>query len=539
MTSSSGLNCYNDVDMKSLSTSMFSFEYFRERDLLYVDKTSYVHKMVSSDDNFFFLSRPRRFGKSLLCSTLHALFDGRKDLFEGLYIEDKYSFEKFPVLHFNFAVLSTSTYERFENSFVNALRLNGSKFGIELAGNDPADMLYNLLYGLQKRAVVIIDEFDAPITTAINEGKNYVNDIRSVLNDFYSVIKNSGECIRFFFMTGVTKLSNLSIFSSMNNLVDISMDPEFAGAFGYTDEELDEYFGEGIDENWSKSCNSREEFREKIREYYDGYRFSPRSEMRVYNPVSIGRFFKTGCVFENYWMNTGETFSVVNLARNFDLTGYVNENQRAAKAAFILFDLAQMMQRRFSHDSIIALLYYSGYLTITGEDEYSLYLSFPNKEIRKAFISGLVSRYTENEFFMDNWTSDFVSACRSGNENMVREKLEMYFSAFSYELIGKEKERFFQSVFHAIFVISGIHAVSEDRGLHGRADEAVIAGDHLWIFELKVDGSAEDALIQIEQRGYAAKYSYLLRPGMTVHKVGMNFSSELRNISEWKSLCDA
>ena len=318
MTSSSGLNCYNDVDMKSLSTSMFSFEYFRERDLLYVDKTSYVHKMVSSDDNFFFLSRPRRFGKSLLCSTLHALFDGRKDLFEGLYIEDKYSFEKFPVLHFNFAVLSTSTYERFENSFVNALRLNGSKFGIELAGNDPADMLYNLLYGLQKRAVVIIDEFDAPITTAINEGKNYVNDIRSVLNDFYSVIKNSGECIRFFFMTGVTKLSNLSIFSAMNNLVDISMDPEFAGAFGYTDEELDEYFGEGIDENWSKSCSSREEFREKIREYYDGYRFSTDADVRVYNPVSIGRFFSSHCSFRNYWIDTGSTSMAVNFARKYN-----------------------------------------------------------------------------------------------------------------------------------------------------------------------------------------------------------------------------
>ena len=213
---------------------------------------------------------------------------------------------------------------------------------------------------------------------------------------------------------------------------------------------------------------------------------------------------------------------------------FLSHSYKLPVSVFSSFNVAEINGYQMDDISLYLLLYYSGYLTITGGDEYSLFLSFPNKEIRKAFISGLVSRYTENEFFMDNWTGDFVSACRSGNENTVREKLEMYFSAFSYELVGKEKERFFQSVFHAIFVISGIHAVSEDRGLHGRADEAVIAGDHLWIFELKVDGSAEDALMQVEQRGYADKYSYLMRPGMTVHKVGMNFSSELRNIQEWK-----
>ena len=530
MTSSSGLNCYNDIDMKSLSTSMFSFEYFRERDLLYVDKTSYVHKMVSSADNFFFLSRPRRFGKSLFCSTLHALFDGRKDLFEGLYIEDKYSFEKFPVLHFNFAVLSTSTYERFENSFVNALRLNGSKFGIELAGNDPADMLYNLLYGLQKRAVVIIDEFDAPITTAINEGKNYVNDIRSVLNDFYSVIKNSGECIRFFFMTGVTKLSNLSIFSAMNNLVDISVDPEFAGAFGYTDEELDEYFGEGIDENWSKSCNSREEFREKIREYYDGYRFSYRSDEKVYTPVSIGLFFSSGCYFENWWNSTGVSTLAVQLARKYDLINIISEYSSVGMNAFTTFDIAMLAESTLTTESVYALLFYTGYLTIKKGNSNHLYLGFPNREISSSFTLSLVTRYAKADSPVQGIAAIGLDAVSEGDTETFIKQMSKYYELFPYELLDKNKEKSYQLIFHAFFVASGAQAYAEDSSLRGRADNVIICKDHLYICELKVDESADLALNQIKDRQYYRKYEGSKK---AIHLIGISFSSSSRNIESY------
>ena len=402
MASSHDTNCYNEDEMREITTDTSTFEYFRTKDLLYVDKTMYVHSLVrSAARRFFFLSRPRRFGKSLFCSTLHALFDGRKDLFEGLYIEDKYSFEKFPVLHFNFAHITVGiSFDEFLASFSEAVYDAGKGIGVEVEfRRNPAALLLKILresmakYG--KGVALIIDEFDAPITTTINKGKSYVGDIRSVLNDFYSVIKNNGECIRFFFMTGVTKLSNLSIFSAMNNLVDISMAPEFAGAFGYTDEELEEYFGEGIDENWNKSCNSREGFREKIREYYDGYRFSPRSEMRVYNPVSIGKFFESGCEFDNFWIDTGSTTMATDLAKEHDLISIVEDIPELSREDFSIFDISRLSGNDLDVEDVYAFLYYSGYLTIRDSRGDRVSLGFPNHEIAKSFSGALVNKYTK------------------------------------------------------------------------------------------------------------------------------------------------
>ena len=544
MTGLENTSLYNE-DMKGIAISSASFELFIREDALYVDKTGYIYKIVKNPSrNFYFISRPRRFGKSLFCDTLRNVFEGNRELFRGLYIYDKHDFEPYPVLSFNFAGQSISSIERFTERIAWNIKRYGKAYGVDMVGDDPAFLLEQLLIGIAentgKKAVIIIDEYDSPITTAIIEKKPFVDEIRSILNSFYSTIKNSNQYIHFFFMTGVVKLSNLSIFSAMNNLVDLSMKEEFAGAFGYTDEELDEYFGEGIDEYLEANpgkYKSREEFREKIRSYYDGYRFSPESETRVYNPVSIGFFFNDGCKFDNYWIQTGATSFAVALARNVDLSKILSSQElKTTAAAFSTFDISDIREKNLTERKMIAMLYYTGYFSIESYDEPYIHLSFPNAEVAASFVNHLIEQYSsDRNMEFDGWAKEFYDACQDGNEENLMRKLTEYFDAFSYELIGNEKEKFYHAIFHAIFFLTGIYSITEDRGLRGRADEVVATSDSLWIFELKVDESAEDALRQIEDKGYADKYADMInRKNLKVHKVGISFSSETRSIAEWK-----
>ena len=546
MTGLENTSLYNE-DMKGITTDNSSFELFRKYDALYVDKTEFICRLLSVwPKRFFFISRPRRFGKSLFCDTLRNVFEGNKELFRGLYIYDKHDFEPYPVLSFNFAGQSISSIERFTERIAWNIKRYGKAYGVDMVGDDPAFLLEQLLIGIAentgKKAVIIIDEYDSPITTAIIEKKPFVDEIRSILNSFYSTIKNSSQYIHFFFMTGVVKLSNLSIFSAMNNLVDLSMKEEFAGAFGYTDEELDEYFGEGIDEYLEANpgkYKSREDFREKIRSYYDGYRFSPESETRVYNPVSIGFFFNDGCKFDNYWIQTGATSFAVALARNVDLSKILSSQElKTTAAAFSTFDISDIREKNLTERKMIAMLYYTGYFSIESYDEPYIHLSFPNAEVAASFVNHLLEQYSsDRNMEFDGWAKEFYDACKDGNEENLVRKLTEYFDAFSYELIGDEKEKFYHAIFHAIFFLTGIYSITEDRGLRGRADEVIITSDSLWIFELKVDESAEDALRQIEDKGYADKYADMInRRKLKVHKIGISFSSETRSIAEWKCI---
>ena len=546
MTGLENTTLYNE-DMKGITTSSSSFEQFIRGDMLYVDKTRYIYNLVKNPvRNFHFISRPRRFGKSLFCNTLESLFKGKKELFKGLYIYDKYDFKPYPVLHFDFSGgMTMLTFDGFLSSFRNLIRNAVKQFDIIVSDtDDPVTAFENVINEIHEKygdMVIIIDEYDDPLITATLKNKPFLEDIREVFNSFCKTIKKNAGKIRFFFMTGVAKLSTLSIFSAMNNLVDLSMDKEFAGAFGYTDEELDEYFGEGIDEYLEANpgkYKSREEFREKIREYYDGYRFSPKSETRVYNPVSIGFFFNKHCEFDNYWIWTGSTSSAIALAKNTDLSKlFLTDEMKATIESFAAFDIADITDRNITRRKALAMLYYTGYISIERYDEPYLYLSFPNKEVAASFTNLLLERYSSNkEIEFNGWAKEFYDACQSGNEETLRKKLTEYFDAFSYELIGDEKEKFYHAIFHAIFFLAGVYSITEDRGLRGRADEIVITSDSLWIFELKVDGSAEEALRQIEDKGYADKYADMIeRRKLKVHKVGISFSSKTRKIENWKS----
>ena len=529
------------MDMKrQISTATSDFRQLIEAGYLYVDKTRYVHQMVrESLQNYFFISRPRRYGKSLFCSTLEHLFKGERELFKGLYIaeETDYSFEKHPVLHFNFSLLNTSSFESFLFGFEDMIAEKAIESGIELERNLPSYMLMEFLRRSEKASVIIIDEFDSPIIDSLND-KGKLERIRSEFSSFYSVMKNTGSKVRFLFITGVTKLSNMSIFSKMNNLTDVSMRAEYASAFGYTDGELEGSFKEYIDDYLSSgSCpyEEREELLSDIREYYDGYRFSVDTDIKVYNPVSVGMFFQNGCRFNNYWEMTGVSTLAVELAKRYDLVGIIEEEPGAGISSFTSFDIADIADGSLDRYGIYALLYYTGYLTIDSGNNMGLYLKFPNKEISTSFTTSLVTRYMDKGNNLDYMVFRANDAINRGDTEGFITILKEYYESFPYDLLYKDKEKTYQLLFHAFFVASGMDAAAEEHSLRGRADNVIRTKSHIYVCELKVDGSAEDALAQIKERKYYEKYLPLAKKkNIKLHIVGIDFSSEERNIKDFK-----
>lgn len=518
-----------------ITTSSSSFESFISNRELYVDKTQYAYRMIMDDPGhgFYFISRPRRYGKSLMCSTLKCLFEGKRELFRGLYIDSAdYSFEKFPVLSFNFALLDPYDYNIFSEMFCDMIRRQAEINGIGIALSSPAQMMSEIFDKADKRPVIIIDEFDAPIIHTIDD-RNLCERIRQTFSAFYSVIKNRNEDVRFLFITGVTKLSNLSIFSAMNNLRDISMDPGYAGMYGYTEEELEANFSEYIDayiERDDREYATRDEFLEAVRDYYDGYRFSPYSDVKVYNPVSAGSFFRDGCRFENYWQNTGVSTLAVNLAREYDMLAAVEDRSRILKEYISSFDITCIAEMTLSTEQVLALLYYSGYLTIADSDEESLYLKFPNREVRKTFTVNLVKRYIDRSE-IGFYAADAVSVLRKGNIEGLIKEIKHFYNEVPYTLFDKNRERSYQLIFFTFFAAMGEHPIAEEVTSRGRSDVVFSYKNDVYIAELKVDGSSEDAISQIKSRGYADKY---LRANKRVHLLGISFSSEKRQIEDWK-----
>ena len=543
MTGLENTTLYNE-DMKGITTDNASFEFFRKNDVLYVDKTEFIYKLLCAwPRRFFFISRPRRFGKSLFCNTLESLFKGNKELFKGLYIYDKYDFKPYPVLHFDFSGMSMLTLDGFLSSFRTQIRNAVKQFDITVNDTDePATILENVINEIHEKygeMVIIIDEYDDPLITATLKNKPFLDDVREVFNSFCKTIKKYAGKIRFFFMTGVVKLSNLSIFSAMNNLVDLSMNKEFAGAFGYTDEELDEYFGEGIDEYLEANpgkYKSREEFREKIRNYYDGYRFSPESETRVYNPVSIGFFFSDDCKFDNYWIRTASSALAITLARNIDLSRFMTGNDlETSSMDFVTFDISVIIDRNADEGQVLALLYYTGYLTIRKPSFSGYTLCFPNEEVAVSFSSGLIGVYLGSNTAWRSLAENVYNACNEGDTKKLIEAIGKYFNALPYSIYGgKTYESTFQGLLLGLFISTGMMQNGEEETPDGRMDAVAYSENDIWIFELKVDKSAEEALEQITTKGYADKFGYLI-DGRKVHKVGLNFSSETRRIESWKS----
>ncbi len=524
--------------MKNISTGNPSFENLISNDYIYVDKTDMLYNLVKLSGAFFFCSRPRRFGKTLTLSTLEEIFKGNKELFKGLKIYDTdYDWKEYPVVRLDLSKINASTPKALETQLNEKLFAIAGQYGVSFKHSKYCNAnLDSLIIALSQKGkvVVLIDEYDNILSNNINNPR--VEALREVLKGFFSVIKADSDYMQFVFITGVTKFAKVSIFSSMNNLRDISLTEEYSTLFGYTEDELKHYFGEYIAKGISDSGMTREDYLAALRRKYDGYRFTPRQKDALYNPVSIGSFFADGGIdLNNYWIDTGGMLLLMNVAKKvrFDIS---KDAARAIdKENITTFDILAMASNNISSAKYRSLLFQSGYLTIKGVDEDNknlLLLDFPNEEVATAYSKNILSLYG-GETAADTFSELKIDKCfADGRVGDAIDRLKSIYEAIPYDLSKHADELYYSSIFFSSMKALGALIGSEIETKNGRVDAILRAEKHIYVFEFKHDQSADIALKQIHDKGYADQFAS--DSSKTVHLVGINFSSSEKNISEWK-----
>ncbi|MBR4536668.1 MAG: ATP-binding protein [Bacteroidales bacterium] len=494
---------------------------------LYFDKTALVHKLAN-DSKYYFLSRPRRFGKSLLVTTLEAYFQGRKELFEGLAISKlETEWKQYPVLHID---LNAADY-RSEEALISIIDRHIRQFET-IYGENPKDMaLSDRFIGVIQRAyeqtgrqvVILVDEYDKPLLQTIGNTELQDN-YRKILKGFYGVAKTMDACIRLAFFTGVTKFSKVSVFSDLNNLKDISLDSRYAEICGITEQEIRDKLDVQVGEMAETNGISKDECYEKLKKQYDGYHFS-KNGTGMYNPFSLLNAMDSQ-EFGDQWFQSGTpTFLVEVLKRNnYDLEQLTREEATA--------DLLGSLDAIDTNPT--PLLYQSGYLTIKGYDsEFGTYrLGFPNQEVERGFSRYLFRYYTPASQGQDSFVKDFVLAARAGQTDKFMKRLESLFAGQDYQIAG-DAELYFHNAVALIFKLVGFYTETERHTSDGRMDMVVQTADYIYLFEFKLDKSVEEALAQIEEMEYALPFTHDPRQ---LYKIGVNFSSETRRIQNWKAV---
>ena len=506
-----------------------TFEEIIRKDNLYIDKTEYVYRMTHTSGKYFFLSRPRRFGKSLLVSTFKSYFEGRKDLFEGLAIEQlEQDWTQYPVLHFSMAGGKHMEKEQLERYLRYCLESQERQFGLHSDSPDPNIRLKNLITTAYektgKQVVVLIDEYDAPLLDVVHE-ETQLPVLRNVMRNFYSPLKDCDPMLRFVFLTGITKFSQLSIFSELNNIKNISMDAPYAGICGITEEEMLTQMSDDIDLLADKQKLSREETIGKLKAQYDGYHFTYPSP-DVYNPFSLLNCFADGKM-NAYWFGSGTPTYLINMMRKFDFLP--TDLGTAAQTGKEDFDAATETMT-----TIIPLLYQSGYLTIKDYDEYTdLYtLAIPNKEVWVGLFRSLVPHYLERYSTAGNTTMAKMSALiRRGNIDEGLQLMADFLETVPY-CDNTHYEGHWQQTLYIMFaLLTDYNILVEQHTAKGRIDITLETQTTIYVMELKINGSVEEALAQIESRHYADAFKLQDKP---VVKVGMNFSlKDGVNTLEW------
>ena len=511
---------------RKLPIGIQTFEKIRRGGYLYVDKTELVWKLASSSVPNF-LSRPRRFGKSLLISTFEAYFTGKKELFEGLAIEQlEEKWENYPVLHLDLNARKYSTPDDLVAILNQHLEQWEAKYGNEKQDRAPEERFAYVIQRASEKTgkgvVVLVDEYDKPLLQAFHN-KELLEAYRLTLKAFYGVLKSADKYLRFVFLTGVTKFSQVSVFSDLNQLNDISLDYDFATLCGITLDELTFNFKPEIEAIAKLNELTTDEAIEQMTRQYDGYHFHPMAE-GMFNPFSVlSSFYKKE--FGNYWFQTGTPTFLVELLKksDYDLRTLIDGVEASASS---------FSEYRVEANNPIPLIYQSGYLTIKDYDkEFKLYkLGFPNDEVRYGFLNFLVpfySKVTDDE--RNFYIGKFVQELRRGEVDAFMQRLECFFADFPYELNDKT-ERHYQVILYLVFKLMGQFTGVEIRSAKGRADAVVQTPDYIYVFEFKLNGTAEEALQQIEDKGYATPY---LCDGRKVLKVGVEFSAEERNVKRW------
>lgn len=514
--------------LKLYPVGIQTFERIRKENKLYIDKTEYIYRMTHSGGCYFFLSRPRRFGKSLLVSTFESYFSGKKELFEGLAIEKlEQEWMEYPVLHFDMSGGKHIEKEQLEDYLSNRLETEERKWGIthtKRGANDRLTELITTAYEISgKQVVVLIDEYDAPMLDVAHD-KETLDVLRNVMRNFFSPLKMCEPMLRFVFLTGITKFSQVSIFSELNNIKNVSLDDEYAGVCGITKEELLTQMSEDIDMLAEAQGMTREETIAKLKENYDGYHFSPASP-DVFNPYSLLNCFDDKN-FGAYWFSSGTPTYLINMLRKFKVLPAKIGRSLARSSAF---DAPTENLK-----TITPLLYQSGYITIKGYDKMSqlFTLDLPNKEIKVGLFESLLPYYLEGMYAEegDVAIAQMSVLIRQGDMDGALRLFQEFLGTVPY-CNNTNYEGHYQQVLFIIFTLLTHFVVDvEVHTPNGRVDVVMETEDTLYLIELKLNKSAQSAMQQINLKQYGQRFA---RCGKPIVKVGVNFDAKKGNIEDW------
>ena len=514
--------------LKLYPVGIQTFERIRKENKLYIDKTEYIYRMTHSGGCYFFLSRPRRFGKSLLVSTFESYFSGKKELFEGLAIEKlEQEWMEYPVLHFDMSGGKHMEKEQLEDYLSNRLEAEERKWGIthtKRGANDRLTELITTAYEISgKQVVVLIDEYDAPMLDVAHD-KETLDVLRNVMRNFFSPLKMCEPMLRFVFLTGITKFSQVSIFSELNNIKNVSLDDEYAGVCGITKEELLTQMSEDIDMLAEAQGMTREETIAKLKENYDGYHFSPASP-DVFNPYSLLNCFDDKN-FGAYWFSSGTPTYLINKLRKFKVLPAKIGRSLARSSAF---DAPTENLK-----TITPLLYQSGYITIKGYDKMSqlFTLDLPNKEIKVGLFESLLPYYLEGMYAEegDVAIAQMSVLIRQGDMDGALRLFQEFLGTVPY-CNNTNYEGHYQQVLFIIFTLLTHFVVDvEVHTPNGRVDVVMETEDTLYLIELKLNKSVQSAMQQINLKQYGQRFA---RCGKPIVKVGVNFDAKKGNIEDW------
>jgi len=513
---------------KPLPVTTSTFRDIIENDFLYIDKTRYLYDLIRYPKGVYFLARPRRFGKSLMISTLEEIFRGNRDLFQGLWIDGSdYLWDSRSVIRIDFSRYRIRNAEELEVRIRHYLKQIADQYAITLADAPFDFQLEELILELaaKKQVVILIDEYDKPIIDNID---NLVEAerIRDTLKAFYTMIKSMDAYIHFVFITGISKFSRVGVFSSMNNLIDLTLSPRFATALGVTQSELESVFAEHLQALAPQLTLAENDLIQQIRHWYDGFCFAEGGES-VYNPFStLHLFFHQR--FANYWFESGTPTFLIKLIRD---RGYAVDqltNLDVAEIDFSSYELENL--------AIVPLLFQTGYLTIKATyqqaDNLIYTLDYPNYEVEHAFITYLLSAFSSLErTYSRSYLNQLVAALRTREFATFFTVLDAFFANIDYDLHLK-KEKYYQTIFYLIFLMLGMQVTAEVKTNQGRIDAVVELPDQIFLFEFKLDDSATTALQQIKTTEYYKKYRLANK---AIILIGANFDNEQRKVTEWKT----
>jgi hypothetical protein len=497
--------------MRKYPVGLQDFEEIINGGYVYVDKTKHIYNLVETG-KYYFLSRPRRFGKSMLTTTMQALFEGKKHLFSGLFVEDKWDWDTtFPVIRISFADTGFQSMG-LEESIKLELEKQAEKFNISFESTFIDQMLRELLQKLSAslgKVVVLIDEYDKPIIHYLGVNTVQALENRNIMKNFYSILKDADPHLKMVFITGISKFTKVSIFSDLNNLADLTIDHRYAGICGITQEELESDFVEEL-----KIQDKR-----KIKDWYNGYTWDMKTW--VYNPFSLINFFSTG-QYRNYWFASGTPTFLINLTKERKAFNF--ENYKTSISFLSSYNLENI--------AVVPLMFQTGYLTFCAynEDRDTCTLDYPNLEVKRSYLELLA-----NAYISDNENTSVVLAAQLEevliNENFeeVKKIINTLFKSLPYTIWQNENEAFFHAILHLTFKLLGIYVQSEVLTADGRIDSIIHFPDKIYCIEIKLDKSAQDAITQIKEKGYLNAYA---AENKKLIAIGINFSKEKKQVEE-------